>query len=96
MSEPHVFHMIDRGPATEDEMIHEFLRAEIVSSRYAAYILGKLALLGVPRSLIDAPDLSHTLENGLRRCLLSYRGYDNRTGLFNRISTRRQVATGQP
>jgi len=74
--------MVERGPATEDDMVLDFLRAEIDSSRYSNCILAKLALLGIPRSLIDAPDLTNPLENGLRRCLMSYRGYDSRQGLF--------------
>jgi hypothetical protein len=74
--------MIERGPATEDEMISAFLRAEIDSSRYGGIIKGALARLGLGASLIDAPNLADAVENGRRRLLLGYRGYACREDLF--------------
>jgi hypothetical protein len=74
--------MIERGPATEDEMIVAFLRAEIDSSRYRDCIQAGVAHLGVNRRLIDAPNLADSTENVLRRRLLYYRGYESRKYLF--------------
>jgi hypothetical protein len=74
--------MIECGPATEDEMIAAFLRAEVDSPRWNDYVKAGLVVLGSERSLIDAPDLSDSLQNGLRRRLLGYRGYHRRDLLF--------------
>jgi hypothetical protein len=75
--------MIERGPAAEDEMIAAFLRAEIDSSRYGDnFVRTGLAELGFDRGLIDAANLTDPVENGVRRRLLDYRGYQARIALF--------------
>jgi hypothetical protein len=77
--------MIERGPATEDEMVLAFLQAEIRSSRYGSIIQRTLAQLGWENSLIENPNLADEVENAQRRWLLSYRGYPRREGLFTRF-----------
>jgi hypothetical protein len=55
--------MIERGPATEDEMIAAFLRAEIGSSRFG---------VGIPMMSISHSDLmpirSERSDAGLSQC----------------------------
>ena len=70
--------MIELGPATEDQVVCAFLQAEIESSRYKGNITHLLSGFGLPRSIIDAPDLSDITQNRVRRCLLAYRGYPQR------------------
>ncbi len=77
--------VIERGPATEDEMVLAFLQAEIRSSRYGSIIQRTLAQLGWKNSLIENPNLADEVENAQRRELLSYRGYLRREGLFTRF-----------
>jgi hypothetical protein len=75
--------MIDRGPATENEMIAAFLRAEIDSSRYGNnFVIAGLRELGQERILIDEPNLADAQANALRRHLMRYRGYQTRQALF--------------
>jgi hypothetical protein len=74
--------MIERGPATEDEMVLAFLRAEIDSSRYDEFIATALVRLGFTRRLIDEPDLTDGPENAGRKRLLAFRGYESREALF--------------
>lgn len=75
--------MIDRGPATEDEMIVAFLRAEIDSSRYGEnYVRAGLRARGLERRLIDSPNVTDSVENGVRRQLMGYRGYEVRQALL--------------
>lgn len=74
--------MIERGPATENDMIAAFLRAEINSSRYDDQIWVPLARQGFGRRLIDDPDLADAAENAARKQLLAFRGYDARIALF--------------
>lgn len=63
------------GPATEDDMVLVFLRAEIDSSRFAVDLLAALADLGLDRSLIDRADLSDAEGNLRRRQVLEeFRG----------------------
>jgi len=66
--------MIERGPATEDEMVLAFLRAEIDSSRYDEFIATALVRLGFTRRLIDQPDLTDGPENAGRKKLLAFGG----------------------
>jgi len=76
--------MIEIGPATEDEVVLAFLRAEIDSSRYHGHYIRCLALLGLERTLIDDPDLSDQLANAARKQLLQgIRGYAADTALFS-------------
>jgi hypothetical protein len=74
--------MIKCRPATEDEMIAAFLQAEVDSPRWSDCVRSGLATLGLERSLIDQPDLTDRQQNGLRKQLLWYRGYERREGLF--------------
>jgi hypothetical protein len=77
--------MVERGPATEHEMIAAFLRAEIDSSRYDDRITEALVQLGLDRRLIDEANLSDAAENANRKRLLGFRGYEARTALFTRF-----------
>ena len=76
--------MIERGSATEDEMIVEFLRAEVDSTqRVKDWIMQRLNLLGRDRALIDTPNLADSDDNAIRKNILDYtRGYASRIGLF--------------
>ena len=76
--------MIDRGPATEDEMISAFLRAEIYATRYPQ-LHNFLRQLGINRSVVDKPNPADPAENTARRTLLQYRGYCSREFLFARF-----------
>jgi hypothetical protein len=58
------------GPATEDDMVLAFLRAEIESSRFAGDVLGALFDLGLDRTLIDDADLGDAAANLSRRQVL--------------------------
>jgi hypothetical protein len=63
------------GPATEDDMVLAFLRAEIESSRFADDLLAALAARRLDRTLVDHADLSDTEANVRRRQVLEdYRG----------------------
>jgi hypothetical protein len=73
--------MVELGPATQDEMILAFLRAEIRSSRYRQLIMQNLARVGFEERLIDSPNLADARENNARERLLCYRGWPN-TFLF--------------
>jgi hypothetical protein len=74
---------VELGPATEDEMIAAFLRAEIDASRYDEYISNPLTKMGFTRRLIDQPNLANASENRARKTLLNYRGYSQRKLLFD-------------
>jgi hypothetical protein len=74
--------MIERGPATENDMIGAFLRAEINSSRYDDHITGALTQQNLGRHLIDQPNLADAAENAARKQLLAFRGYETRVALF--------------
>jgi hypothetical protein len=70
------------GPATEDDMVLAFLRAELDSSRFCQAVLGALGELGLDRGLIDDADLGDADDNLARRNVLqNYRGYPNE-GVF--------------
>ena len=71
------------APATEDEMVLAFLRAEIDSSRFSGPLLAALAEQGLDRAIIDRPDSSEPEENEpRRRVLAAYRGYGRNDALF--------------
>src|SRR5579872_3666695 len=74
--------MIERGAASEHDMVASFLRAEINSSRYDDQILQPLTQRGLSRRLIDAPNLADAAENAARKWLLGFRGYETRNLLF--------------
>ena len=74
--------MIERVAATEDEMLAAFLMAEIDSSRYGPNIRANLAARRLERRLIDAPNMTDSVENATRRQLIGNRGYENREALF--------------
>lgn len=54
------------GPATENDMVLAFLRAELESSRFADDVLAALAGRGLDRALVDRADLNDP-EGNLRR-----------------------------
>jgi hypothetical protein len=62
-------------PASEDDMVLAFLRAEIESQRFAADVLAALAAFGLDRALVDDADLRDEEANLYRRRVLeAYRG----------------------
>jgi hypothetical protein len=74
------------SPATEDDMVLAFLRAELNSSRFTGQLLAALADLGFDRTLVDEADLTDAGENVARRRVLDeHRGYERRIGLFGRF-----------
>lgn len=77
--------MIERGRATDDDMVAAFLRAEINSSRYDGYILEPLRQQGLSRTLIEEPNLADATENAVRKRLLDFRGFRARNALFTRF-----------
>jgi hypothetical protein len=71
------------GPATEDDMVLAFLRAELDSARFSGDVHAALAELGLDRTLIDQADPIDA-EGSLsrHRVLEAYRGYGRNIGLF--------------
>jgi hypothetical protein len=72
------------GPASENEMIAVFLRAEVDSERYGGKLCALLARDGRAVELLREPDLSDAEDNRYRRGLLEeHRGYESRDALFD-------------
>jgi hypothetical protein len=73
------------APASEDDMVAAFLRAEVGPPRFGPEVLAALAHEGLDRSLLQQPDTSDLAANAARRRVLAaYRGYPDRavfTGL---------------
>lgn len=66
---------------TEDEVIAEFLKAEINSGRFRESIV--VALQGQDETILHQPDLSHNKENDIRRQVLAEtRGFGQNKELF--------------
>jgi hypothetical protein len=64
------------APATEDDMVATFLRAELGSSRYAGQVLAALAAERLDRSQVEHPDTTDPVANAARRRVLAaYRAY---------------------
>lgn len=75
--------MIVIGPSNENEVILAFLRAEINSPRFSDRISSALATSNLKReAIIDNADLTNQSDNKIRSELLDFRGYTNRTSLF--------------
>jgi hypothetical protein len=71
------------APATEDDMVLTFLRAEVDSPRFAGPLLLALGKQGLDRALVDRADRTDPEENAARRRLLAtYRGYGRNEALF--------------
>jgi hypothetical protein len=73
------------APASEDDMVAAFLRAEAGSPRFGPEVLAALGHEGLDRSMLEQPDTSDSAANAARRRVLAaYRGYPERavfTGL---------------
>ena len=70
-------------PITEEEMVAEFLRGEITSTRWSECITGPLLRDSKERGLIENPDVKNHEENRYRASILGeYRGYGRNTILF--------------
>jgi hypothetical protein len=68
--------------SSENEMISEFLKAEI-NGRFRNKILKALKKHGISRKIIDDPDLKNGKENDFRKTILKeYRGYRENKELF--------------
>jgi hypothetical protein len=79
--------MIELGPATENDMVLAFLRAEVDSPRFGAHYrphLDRSNALGITRErLIENADLNSSRDNALRIELLkAVRGYRANSFLF--------------
>jgi hypothetical protein len=76
--------LIELGPASNDEMILSFIRAEIDSRRWGPRYAAALSERGFDRSsLIDRPDLKDSDANRNREILLGdVRGYGRNQLLF--------------
>lgn len=69
------------GQISEDEVIAEFLKAEINSPRFRDEIIS--ALDGIDEQLITQPDLHSDIQNRLRKEVLGkFRGYGQNRDLF--------------
>lgn len=69
--------------SSEDEMILEFLKGEIKSSRFQDQIHKVLNQLELKPDLIDNANLKNDAENRKRKEIMSYfRGYGRNTNLF--------------
>lgn len=69
--------------SSEDEMIAEFLSAELTSARFGRQILDALKECGAPEGMVRNPDLHNKKENRLRRAVFTkYREYGSNRGLF--------------
>jgi hypothetical protein len=72
--------MIDLGPATENDMVLAFLRAEVDSARFGALYqscFDQLGKFGFDRqALVDSPNLQSAEQNAIRKAILkAVRGY---------------------
>jgi hypothetical protein len=82
--------MIELGPATENQMVLAFLRAEIDSPRFGQiykHYLDQLQAIGVTRkALLDNADLDSSRDNAQRMAILkAVRGYGGNALLFTRF-----------
>jgi hypothetical protein len=73
--------VIERGPATADDMVLAFVRAEVDSSRFSACYRRHLANMRVSRSqLVEQADVENAAQNRARAQLLqACRGYPDRS-----------------
>jgi hypothetical protein len=70
-------------PASEDEVIAVFLRAELDSGRYGEVLRKLLDRDGVDLDVLARPELTDAAANRFRSGLLDeYRGFQRRIGLF--------------
>jgi len=76
--------MIERGPASEAEVLLAFLQAEVDSRRFSGHLTPFLEGTGLSATdLITNGDIANEAQNALRRSILGgYRGYGRNTGLF--------------
>lgn len=69
---------------SENEVIAEFLKAEINSNRFRDRVI--TALNGIEIGIINQPDLSNTTENQIRKKVLGeFRGYGFATRTCSRV-----------
>lgn len=70
-------------PSSENEMIAEFLKAELYSERFGDDILKILKKYNIDRNIIENPDPSSDKENEMRKKALGYhRGYGENRDYF--------------
>ncbi len=68
---------------SENDMILEFLQAELDSSRFGNKINAELLKLNLNRDILTNADLEDTHQNKMRKDLFrAYRDYENEQGLF--------------
>ncbi len=75
--------------SSENEMILEFLKAEIVSERFSGQLKKVMEGLGFDQEIILKADLQNEIQNAQRKKLLRvFRGYGEGRELFERFPTR--------
>ena len=85
--------MIEVGKATCDEVIAEFLRAEIDSSRYRDAVLRALKTVGRPTDLVSCPDIRNAQDNEDRRTVLKlHLGYPDRILIQRQLTGRHSIS----
>ncbi len=75
------------SPATEDEMILEFIRSELGSPRFGKFYPELLINPELRTRLVGDADINNSEDNITRQKLLDYRGYATRTKLFASFPT---------
>jgi|tagenome__1003787_1003787.scaffolds.fasta_scaffold20937343_2 hypothetical protein len=71
------------GDSSEDELVFEFLAAELDSRLFREGVGNCLKLVGARRSLLQVPNFGNPTSNVLRKRVLScYRGYGRNDLLF--------------
>jgi hypothetical protein len=83
---------------TEAEMVAEFLRAEISSTRFGGGLASLLLQRRIDLSVVDSPDPTNSSDNEIRATLLAqHRGYSTNSYLFqgfpNAVVWKRVVLT---
>lgn len=74
------------GPSSEQEMIIEYLRAEISSKRFSDNVREAMKRLGLDERIVLSADLQSQEENEKRRELLgAVRGYGRDESMFERF-----------
>lgn len=72
--------------SSEEEMIAEFLLAEVESVRFSEQLTESMKKLGIAKRLVTNANLQDETENVLRRRLLgNFRGYGENRELFERF-----------
>lgn len=73
----------------EDEMVAEFLKAEITSKRFVNEVRREIKKYHIPNRIIKNPNLKNADENQIRKRILgAYRGYGKKKQLFDNFPSK--------